>query len=163
MERFEIAQDEEQLTLTLPAPPGRMAFGFLLLFFTIACLTPLGILGVLQDTPSRRGLVPAGSLGFTDPHTNHFGFLWLVGFGLILIALPVFALKTYRACLVFRFDRAAGRVTRNGRVVAPLRRIEAIRVLRTEDADDQPLYKLSVLHSDGFLVPIDEGYDEEEI
>src|SRR5579872_1130706 len=156
MSRFDIARDEEQLTLTLPAPPWRMAVGFLLLCFTIACLTPLGILGVLQETPSHRGMSPAGSLGFTDPHANHFGFLWLIGFCLILVLLPVYAVKMYRACLVFRFDRATGRLTRNGRTVAPLRRIEAIRVTRTDDADDRSLYKLSIAHSDGFLVEIDE-------
>lgn len=163
MSRISVKREEKRLVLTLSPPPARMAFGFLLLFFTLACMTPLGILGVMQAASEEHGTREALSLGFTDPHANHFGFLWLLGVLLIAIALPIYAWKLYRANITYVFDRVTGKLTRNGKVVAPLRRIESIRLWQYEDCDDRSLYKLSIVHSDGFEHDIDEEYEEAEM
>jgi len=163
MSRISVKREEKRLVLTLSPPPARMAFGFLLLFFTLACLTPLGILGIMQAASDEQGTSHPASLGFTDPHANHFGFLWLLGIGFIAIALPVYAWKLYRANITYVFDRVTGMLTRNGKVIAPLRRIESIRLWQYEDCDDRALYKLSIVHSDGFEHDIDEEYDEAEM
>ncbi len=140
-----------------------MAFGFLLLFFTLACLAPLGILGVMQAASHEQGGSQPPLLGFTDPHANHFGFLWLLGVGIIAISLPVYAVKLYSANITYLFDRAAGRLTRNGKSIARLNRIEAVQLWQFEDSDDRSILKLSIVHSDGFVHEIDEGYDEAEM
>jgi hypothetical protein len=163
MSRISIKREGKRLILTLSPPPARMAFGFLLLFFTLACLTPLGILGIMQAAVNEQGSSQSPTLGFTDPHANHFGFLWLVGVGLVAVALPIFAWKLYRANITYSFDRVSGKLTRNGKVIAPLRRIESVRLWQHEDCDDRMLYRLSIIHSDGFEHDIDESYDEAEM
>lgn len=167
MSQFEISRDEERLTLTLPPPAGRMAFGFLLLFFTLLFLMPIGVLGVMQAAESTdrqtHALSMAGEgLDFTNPQANHFGFLWMIGFGLVVLALPLYAFRIYRSSIVYQFDRVSNRFLRCGRLIAPLRRVEGVRLRQTEDADDRPLYRLAVVHSDGFEAEIGEWYDYEE-
>jgi hypothetical protein len=166
MSQFEISHSEERLTLTLPPPAGRMTFGFLLLFFTLMFLMPIGILGVMQAAESTDRTHPitraTEGLDFTDPQTNHFGFLWMIGFGLVVLALPLYAFRIYRSAIVYQFDRASNRFTRGGKLIAPLRRVEGVRLRQVEDADDRPLYKMAVVHSDGFEAEIGEWYDYEE-
>jgi hypothetical protein len=163
MSRISVKREEKRLVITLSPPPARMAFGFLLLFFTLCCIMPLGILGIMQAATSDKAANQSWAMGFTDPHANPLGFLWLVGVAIIGIALPIFALKLYRANITYVFDRAAGKLTRNGKVIAPLRRIEGIRLWQVEDCDDRSLFRLSVIHSDGFEHSIDEGYDDAEM
>jgi hypothetical protein len=163
LSRIDVRIEERRLIVSLTPPPGRMAFGFLLLFFTMACLTPLGILGVLQGGPQEQSGGNPLLLSFLDPHANHFGFLWLVGVSLVCLAIPIYAVKLYRASITYVFDRNTGRFTRNGKSIARLQRIEAIRVWQFADSDERPLYMLSIVHSDGFVQEIDQAYEESEI
>jgi len=163
LSRIDVRIEDRRLIVSLTPPPGRMAFGFLLLFFTMACLTPLGVLGVLQGGSQEQSGGKPMLLSFMDPHANHFGFLWLLGVSLVCLAIPLYAVKLYRANISYVFDRNTGRFTRNGKSIARLQRIEAVRVWRFADSDDRALYMLSIVHSDGFVQEIDQAYDEAEI
>src|SRR5207248_2549251 len=104
-----------------------------------------------------------GLLDFTDPHANHFGFLWLVGVALVAVLLPIYAVLIYRMRLVYVFDRTTNRFAHNGKQIAPLRRIESVRFSRHDDCDDRAIFRLAVVHSDGFTCELDEWYDEDEL
>src|ERR1051325_7054100 len=105
MTRFDITHDEDRLTVTKVPAANRMVVGFFLLFSTLAFLTPIGILGGMKVGTQADARSAGGLLDFTDPHANHFGFLWLVGVALVAILLPIYAVFIYRMRLVYSFDR----------------------------------------------------------
>lgn len=135
--------------------------GCFLLLVTMLAIMTLGILSIVQtfgnptfeDNPSR----------FFAPTRNHFGFLWLFSSVGMLLLVPLYVTKAYKAALVFTFRKSDDSFLRDNRLVAKLRRLEYFCIRETRDPDNRYLYLLQVVYNDGEEMLLHNGYDEREI
>jgi hypothetical protein len=161
---FLVSRTPNELSLRLENHGELSIHGCLLFFFTMFCILFLGVLGIFQSAQA-----PAVKSGIQDPSRvfaptqNHFGFLWLLSLILMVVAVPVYVIKTYRSALVFRFDRAGGSFYRGSQRVCRLNRIEYIRLSEEKDPDENYLYFVRISHSDGQEMVLHNGYDEREV
>lgn len=144
--------------------PGyqRVIPGCLLMVLMFACVSVLAVLAILKGDVGASART-ADDMNFINPRANHFGFLWLTTTLAATVLTPVYAVRVILATIVFRFDRGTGLFTRNGKKIAPLGKVECVRILHSDDPDNRALHKLVVLHSDGFETPLDNWYDEPEM
>lgn len=157
---FEIIRDEEQLTLRLPAAPQLTAAGCGSFAVTAIGLLVIGLFSLLHDLRGEA-LRPVGEpFDHFTPTENHFGFLWLVTSILMLVAVPIYVVRSARAPLVFRFLRTPDLFLRNNRQVTRLARVEGVCLRETQDPDQRFLYLLHVVYADGREIEIFNGYDE---
>jgi hypothetical protein len=163
MRRFQITGDDDHLSLTLTPGLQRIIPGCMMLGFTFICVTLLGVLAIIKGDVNAAVHDSAGDLNFLSPRGNHFGFLWLTTTLLAAVLTPLYATKVILAPIVFRFDRRTGLFTRCGKKVAPLGKVEGVRIYHADDPDNRTLHKLAVIHTDGFETPLDNWYDEREI
>lgn len=163
MSRFDIQKQDDRLTLTLPPPTGQFfTVGCLLLVGSLLCLSMTGLLGLVYGDSHASEGIASETLSFFNPRTNHFGFLWLVGSLTMLVLLPVYVARLSRSDVTFIFDRAEAVFRRNGKIMARLPRIESVRIREQRQADGRFLYRLFVIHNDGYEVLIDESSEERE-
>jgi len=158
MSRFEVSKDPERLTLTMALGYQRLVVGCLLLGLTVICITLIGLLAVLHAPEGVHSGMSDPAL-FVDRHANHFGFLWMVATILTGVLVPVGLVRILKSSLTFEFDRTQGLFTRNGKRICKLSRVEGVRIRRLDDADARSVYRLSVLHGDGFETAIENWYD----
>jgi hypothetical protein len=157
MGRFQISGDDDHLLLALTPGYQRLLTGCVMLAFTFVCVTLLAVLAIV------KGDIGGGQdMNFINPRANHFGFLWLGTSLAAAVLTPIYALKVILAPIVFRFDRRTGLFTRCGKTIAPLARVEGVRIDHSDDPDNRALHRLVVMHSDGFETPLDNWYDEQE-
>jgi hypothetical protein len=126
-------------------------------------VTLIGFLAVIQsDAPVRIGgaidRIPVVAAG-----QNHFTFLWIIGIAMMLIGVPVYVGRAYRAALTFTFDKQAGVLRENNLRIVGLSRIEYVNIRETTDSDGRYLYLLRISHTDGHEVLLYNGYDEREV
>jgi hypothetical protein len=159
MRRFQVSGDEDHLSLSQSPGLQRVVPGCMMLGFAFVCLSFLAVLAVIKGNVGAHG---GEDMNFLNPRANHFGFLWLTTTIAVSVLTPIFALKVILAPVVFRFDRRTRLFTRNGKTIAPLSKVEAVRIEHADDPDNRSLHKLVVIHSDGFEVPLDNWYNEIE-
>ena len=161
---FDVSRSKDELSLCLKNHGELSIHGCLLFFFTMFCILFLGVLSVVQSAQE-----PALKSGITDPShvfgptQNQFGFLWLISLLLMVIAVPVYVIKTYRSALVFRFNRSENSFYRGAQRICRLNRIEYIRISEEKDPDSNYLYFVRISHSDGQEMLLHNGYDEREV
>ena len=161
---FLVSRTPEELSLRLENHGELSTQGCLLFFFTMFCILFLGVLGIFQSAQA-----PAVKSGIEDPSRvfapteNHFGFLWLLSLVLMVVAVPLYVIKTYRSALVFRFNRTDGIFYRGGQRVCRLNRIEYVRLSEEKDPDGNYLYFVRISHSDGQEMLLHNGYNEREV
>jgi hypothetical protein len=129
MRRFQISEDEDRLTLTLNPGYQRVIPGCMMLGFTFLCVTVLAVLAIVKG---NVGGAP-GDMNFINPRANHFGFLWLTTSLLASVLTPLYAFKVILAPIVFRFDRETNLFTRCGKTIAPLGKVEHVRIVHSDD------------------------------
>lgn len=134
------------------------------LFFAIAMLsiTILGILSVVENNQNIRINDPNPVQVSIASH-NQFAILWLFAVVLMMVGIPLYVKKAYRAALVFKFDHNSGWLYENKKRITPLRRIEYIAIREAKDTDGRYLYLLQVIHTDGYELLLHNGYDEREV
>ncbi|MES2460753.1 MAG: hypothetical protein V4671_09220 [Armatimonadota bacterium] len=161
---FDVSRSADELSLRLENHGELSVHGCLLFFFTMFCVLFLGVFSVIQSsqTPAMKSGVADPSRVFA-PTQNHFGFLWLVSLLLMIVAVPVYVIKTYRSALVFRFNRSQNSFYRGGQRICRLNRIEYIRLSEEKDPDSKYLYFVRISHSDGQEMLLHNGYDEREV
>lgn len=161
---FIVSRTPSELSLRLENHGELSIQGCLLFFFTMFCILFLGVLSIFQSAQA-----PAIKSGITDPSQvfaptqNHFGFLWILSLILMVIAVPLYVVKTYRSALVFRFNRMDGVFYRGGQRVCRLNRIEYIRLSEEKDPDGIYLYFVRISHSDGQEMLLHNGYKERDV
>jgi hypothetical protein len=163
MPRIQITGDDDRLALTLFPGYRKVAQGCMLIAFTFVCITLVGILAILQGNVSTPTPAATASLELTNPRGNHFGFLWLCATTFMSVLIPAYVAMVYHQRIVFLFDKEEGVFLHNRRVVAPLHRVEAVRLRHSTDPDGRILHKLLIVHTDGFEVPVDDWYNAHEI
>ena len=157
MGRIQISGDDDHLSLTLTPGAQRVVPGCMMLGFTFFCLTLLAVLAIV-----KADIGGGEETNFVNPRANHFGFLWLTTTLAAAIVTPIYAVRVILAPIVFRFDRETGFFTQCGKKVAPLTKIESVKIAHADDPDNRTLHRLVVVHSDGFETTVDNWYDEEE-
>jgi hypothetical protein len=161
---FHVSRSSDEISLRLENHGELSIHGCLLFFFTMFCILFLGVLSVIQSAqaPEIRSGVEDPSRVFS-PTENHFGFLWIVSLLLMVVAVPVYVIKTYRSALIFRFNRSDNSFYRGGHRICRLNRIEYLRLSEEKDPDSKYLYFLRISHSDGQEMLLHNGYDEREV
>jgi hypothetical protein len=157
---FTVANGTDELTLRMENR-GELSFrGCLLLVGVTVSILVMGLLSILTNAQTMDK--PEDPVRFFAPSRNHFGFLWLFGVLGMLVLVPFYVAKAYKAALVFSFCRSADMFCRDGRLVARLSRIEYFAITETKDPDGRYLYLLHVLYNDGDTMLLFNGYDERE-
>jgi hypothetical protein len=161
---FDVSRSQSEMSLRLENHGELSVHGCLLFFFTMFCVLFLGVLGVLQSAqaPEVKSGIADPSRVFS-PTDNHFGFLWLLSLVLLIIAVPVYVIRTYRSALIFRFNRPDNSFYRGSHRICRLNRVEYLRVSEEKDPDEKYLYFLRISHSDGQEMLLHNGYEEREV
>jgi hypothetical protein len=164
MSRFQITREDECIELAMPFDSGHVVRGGILFLVSVGCNLVLAILALTQE-PAAPGASPSGSgpLGILQPQAHPFGFLWVLSTVVLVILIPIYVLRIRRSGITYRFDRAAGRLTMNGRELAPLRLVERVRLRTMTDPDGAHWYRLTVDYADGHEIFIDDSYDADEL
>jgi len=161
---FDVSGSAEELTLRLENRGELSLKGCFLLLFTMGIVLTLGLLSVLHPAESS-----VATMSVDDPERvfaptqNHMGFLWICASLLMLVLVPLYVLRAYKAALTFTFRRPDDAFLRDGRLVTHLRRIEYFSVRESKDPDARYLYLLDVVYGDGQQMLLHNGYEEREI
>jgi hypothetical protein len=162
---YEVSHRRDALLLCL-ANRGELGIkGCALFAFTMLIVLVLGALSTLQvaTAPAAPHVVVDDPGRFFAPRQNHFGFLWLFASALMLVIVPLYVLRAYKAPLVFEFRRSEDTLLRDGRPVTRLRRIENLSITETKDPDSRYLYLLEVVYGDGHRMLLHNAYEEREV
>jgi hypothetical protein len=162
---FDVSDGADELTLRLENRGELSLKGCFLLLFTMGIVLTLGLLSVVHPVESNA----MTNLSVDDPERvfaptqNHMGFLWICASLLMLVLVPLYVLRAYKAALTFTFRRSDDAFLRDGRLVTHLGRIEYLSVRETKDPDARYLYLLDVVYGDGQQMLLHNGYEEREI
>lgn len=159
-----ILLDQEPRRLSLIVPLGeRMArTGCVLFVIAFTCILSLAFLAIRQEVAS--GNDPSQDIvHLIHPRQNHFGFFWLIGSAAMFFVLPWYVKRAFSARIVYCFDLDTGLFTKDSKTLVPLKKIESIEVRPQMDPDGRYAFRLLVIHSDGYDVPLEESYDEERL
>ena len=161
---FEVTRGADSLRLKLENR-GDLSFNVWTAFALIMTVVlVIGLLATLQlslPPPPHTDIDDPGR--FFAPQENHFGFVWILSCGLMLVLMPYYVIRIYRASLVFTFRRSDDVFLRDNKLVAPLRRIESLVISETCDPDDRYLYLLHLVYGDGRQMLLHNDYNEREI
>jgi len=129
--------------------------GCLFVVFGMACILSLGLLAMVSER--RYDDTP---FGFFMPRRNHFGFLWLISTGAMVVFLPWWIRRLHGPASVVDFNRPERLVRRSGREIAPFSRLECVALREVNDPDGVLLVRVSLWHTDGMECDLAEEYDE---
>lgn len=163
MSGLQIQKTDDRLVLSSRMDARRVAIGCAGFAAASLCLALLGALGLVFEATRERTVAEVDVAEFLNPAHNHFGFLWILCCIVLAATVPIYLWRVQRAGLVIAFDREAGVLTRNGRIVTRLARIEFVRLLRTVDSAGRTLHRVSILHDDGHDLVLDESYDPDDL
>jgi hypothetical protein len=158
---YNVIHSADELSLNLENRGELSVSGCLYFGAAMAAILVMGCIGVLQ-TIEKTPLHEEPSK-FFSPSQNHFGFLWLFGIVLMLVFIPYYVIKSYKAALVFTFRKSDDAFLRDNRLVTRLRKVEFFRIEETKDPDGRYLYLLNIVYNDGQEMLLHNGYDEREI
>lgn len=161
---FDVVNRPDELTLRLENRGSLSLLGCALLAFTMLGVLALGILSVVQTSEMSASVHSFDEPdSFFAPTKNHFGFLWLLCSALMLVGVPLYVKRAYKAALTFTFRRSDDAFLRDNRLVTRLRRVENLTICETKDADSKYLYLLQLVYGDGHKMLLHNGYDEREV
>ncbi|MEP6755319.1 MAG: hypothetical protein ABJA67_07450 [Chthonomonadales bacterium] len=161
MNRLEVTGDDERLIVSFADTQHKMWLGCLSLGVVGTTLTTIGILAIVLNSSSNSS--PSIGLHMFHPHNNHFGFAWLVSTICAVIGLPFFVRWVFYSRTNFEFDKPTNKLTKTGKVITSLDKIEYVSVRNWRDPDGQSTFRLVISYSDGFDCTIDDWYDAREI
>lgn len=136
--------------------------GCFLLFFAMFCILIIGVMSVLQAAQAPQHSQVTDASRFFSPTQNPLGFTWLLSSILMLVAVPIYVVTTYRSALVFRFSKRENAFYRGRGRVCQLTRIENLTLQEDKDPDLRYLYLLGIVYNDGQRMLLYNGYDERE-
>jgi hypothetical protein len=162
---FDVSGGADELTLRLENRGELSLKGCFLFAFTMCIVLALGFLSVLH--PAETNVMANVSVDDPErvfaPTQNHLGFLWLCASLLMLVLVPLYVLRAYKAALTFTFRKSDDAFLRDQRLVTHLGRIEYVSIRETKDPDARYLYLLNIVYGDGQEMLLHNGYEEREV
>ncbi len=161
---YDVCTNPNELTLRMENRGELKIQGCALLAFTMLIVLALGVMSILQTAElntQRNGFDNPDR--FFAPTQNNFGFLWLFCSLAMLIAVPLYVKRAYKAALTFTFLRAEDVFMRDGKTVTRLKRVEHLALRESHDPDAKYLYLLHLVYNDGHQMMLHNGYDEREV
>lgn len=158
---YNVIHSADELSLNLENRGELSVSGCLFFLAAMIAVLALGCISVLQTI--EKTPLHEEPTKFFSPSRNHFGFLWLLGIVLMLVFIPFYVVKSYKASLIFTFRKSDDAFLRDNRLVTRLRKIEFFRIEETRDPDGRYLYLLNIVYNDGQEMLLHNGYDEREI
>lgn len=161
---FDVSSRPDELVLRMENRGELSLPGCVLLVFTMMGVLALGVLSVVQTAGSNADPHAFDEPGrFFSPQDNQFGFLWLIGSLTMLVGIPVYVARAYKAALTFTFRRSDDAFLKDSRYITRLRKIEYLSIRETKDPDARYLYVLDLVYGDGRELALHNGYDEREV
>lgn len=129
----------------------------------LCSVAALGLMGLVWEAESGTDHTALDAQQLFSPQGNHFGFLWLVAMAFLMVLVPAYAARAYRAGTRIEFDRLAGAVRANGRAIARLDRVEGVTIRSAPDPAGVPIHRLILVHSDGVEWVMHTSYRMEDV